>query len=88
MRRDPALAIFRLFGVPARLVVYQRVRRRPQTATTLAKEMSISRSAIVQHLSTLKAHGLVLATRTEGGVVYRARKGGLGPLADWLGRHE
>lgn len=87
MRRDPALALFRLLGVPTRLIVYQRVRRRPQTATMLAKEMSISRTAIVQHLSALKAHGLVFPTRAGGGVVYRAREGGLGSLAAWLDRY-
>ena len=84
MRRDPALKLFRIFGLPTRLVVFQRVARQPQTATQLAKEMSITRSAIVQHLTVLKTHGLVSVTSAG---LYSADRAGLAPLADWLVRY-
>ena len=87
MRRDPALNLFRLFGVPTRLVVFQRVARRPQTASELAKELPISRSAVVQHLTVLKEAGLVDVASDGRRRVYRAERTGLAPLAAWLSRH-
>lgn len=87
MRRDPALRLFRLFGVPTRLVVFQRVARHPQTASELAREMSIGRSAIVQHLTVLKAAGLVDVASDGRRRVYRAAPGGLAPLGAWLVRY-
>ena len=38
MRGHPAIPIFKALGVPLRLVVFQRVARRPSTASELAKE--------------------------------------------------
>jgi DNA-binding transcriptional ArsR family regulator len=87
MRRHPAIPLFRLFGVPQRVVIFQRLARRPQTASQLAKELPISRPAVVQHLSALKAHGLV-DSRSEGrSRIYRTTPLGLAPLAEWLTRH-
>jgi DNA-binding transcriptional ArsR family regulator len=87
VRRDPALKLFRIFGLPTRLVVFQRVARHPQTATQLAKEMSIGRSAIVQHLTVLKAAGLVTVASAGRNRIYSADRAGLAPLADWLARY-
>lgn len=87
MRRDPALKLFRLFGVPTRLVVFQRVARRPQTASELAKELSITRSAVVQHLTILKEAGLVDVASEGRRRVYRSSPTGLAPFAAWLTRY-
>ena len=84
MRRDPALKLFRLFGVVNRLVVFQRIARRSQTASELAKELPFTRSAIVQHLGALKEAGLVEAVSEGRRRVYRATPEGLAPFADWL----
>lgn len=81
------MKLFRLFGVPTRLVVFQRVSRRPQTASELAKEMSISRSAIVQHLTTLKEAGLVDVASEGRRRIYRAAPAALSPFAAWLTRY-
>lgn len=81
------MKLFRIFGLPTRLVVFQRVARQPQTATQLAKEMSITRSAIVQHLTVLKTHGLVTVTSDGRNRVYSADRAGLAPIADWLSRY-
>jgi len=87
MRRHPAIPIFKALGVPLRLVVFQRVSRKPSTAGELARELPIGRAAVVQHLGVLKALGLVDA-RTEGrNRIYRAVKSGLGPLRAWLETH-
>ena len=87
MRRDPALKLFHLFGVPTRLVVFQRVARRPQTASELAKELPISRSGVVQHLTALKTAGLVEVASDGRRRIYRADPAGLAPLAAWLSRY-
>jgi DNA-binding transcriptional ArsR family regulator len=88
MQRHSALPIFKLFGVPLRLIVFQRVARRPSTAGELAKELPITRPAVVQHLSLLKRHGLVEAVTEGRRRVYRAARGGLAPLRDWLMENE
>jgi DNA-binding transcriptional ArsR family regulator len=84
MRRHPAIPIFKAFGVPLRLVVFQRVARRPSTASELAKELPIGRAAVVQHLTVLKKLGLVDATTEGRNRIYRKTQSGLAPLAEWL----
>ena len=84
MRRHPAIPVFKAFGVPLRLVVFQRVARQPSTASELAKELPIGRAAVVQHLTVLKKLGLVDATTEGRNRIYRTTKGGLAPLAEWL----
>lgn len=84
MRKHPVLPLFRILGVPLRVVVFQRVARQPSTATELARELPITRAAVVQHLTVLKSHGLVDATTDGRRRVYRATPLGLKPLRDWL----
>ena len=87
MRQDPALKLFRLFGVTTRLIVFQRVARRPQTASDIAMQMPISRSAVVQHLTVLKAAGLV-DVRSEGRRrIYSSVASGITPLERWVYRY-
>jgi DNA-binding transcriptional ArsR family regulator len=88
VRRHPAIPLFQVFGVPLRLVIFQRLARHPQTATELAKELPIGRPAVVQHLSVLKAHGLVDATTDGKRRVYRTCPTALAPLAAWLRTHK
>jgi len=88
MRRHPAIPIFKLFGVPLRLIVFQRVARRPATASELAKQLPISRPAVVQHLTVLKQHGLVEQTADGRRRIYRAARDGLAPLREWLAAYD
>jgi DNA-binding transcriptional ArsR family regulator len=84
MRKHPALPLFQILGVPVRVVVFQRVARKPSTATELARELPIGRSAVVQHLTVLRTHGLVDATQDGRRQVYRITPAGLAPLRTWL----
>jgi predicted transcriptional regulator len=84
LARHPALTLFRLFGEPRRVVIFQRLTRQPSTASELARELPISRTAIVQHLTLLKAHGLVDATTEGRERVYRTCPRALAPLKTWL----
>ncbi len=88
MRKHPALPLFRIFGVPLRVVIFQRLARRPSTASELAHALPITRTAVVQHLTVLRRHGLVDAAVDGRRRVYRTMPSGLSPLRDWLSRHE
>jgi DNA-binding transcriptional ArsR family regulator len=87
MRHHPAIPLFKAFGAPLRLVVFQRVARRPSTASELAKELPITRAAVVQHLTALKKLGLVDASTEGRNRIYRSTPVGLAPLANWLERY-
>ena len=78
------LRLFALFGLPIRVVIFQRLARAPGTAGELARTLPISRTAIVQHLKLLEAAGLVDASAQGRRRVYGVRPEGLAPLARWV----
>jgi predicted transcriptional regulator len=81
------LRLFALFGLPIRVVIFQRLARAPSTAGELARGLPISRTAIVQHLKLLEAAGLIAASVHGRRRVYGVRAGGLAPLARWITRY-
>ena len=81
------LQLFALFGLPIRVVIFQRLARAPGTAGELARHLPVSRTAIVQHLKLLQAAGLVEARADGRRRVYRVRGKGLVPLSQWLARY-
>jgi DNA-binding transcriptional ArsR family regulator len=83
-----ALLVFRLFGHPLRLIVFQSLGRSPMTAGELAGGLPIKRSAVVQHLKLLQAAGLVEASADGRKRVYRVQSKALVPLAHWLKQQE
>lgn len=82
-----AVAVFRLFGHPLRVIIFQRLARTPMTAGELARGLPIGRSAVVQHLKLLQAAHLVAASAHGRRRIYQIRARGLAPLADWLRHH-
>jgi DNA-binding transcriptional ArsR family regulator len=78
------LQLFALFGLPIRVIIFQRLARAPGTAGELARHLPVSRTAIVQHLKLLEAAGLVEARADGRRRVYRVRPAGLAPLAQWV----
>jgi DNA-binding transcriptional ArsR family regulator len=81
------LRVFGLFGHPTRVVIFQRLARVPMSAGELAKELPVSRTAVVQHLKLLEADGLVAASSLGRRRIYRIELAGLAPLEAWLLRH-
>ena len=81
------LRTFALFGHPLRVVIFQRLARRPQSAGELAQELPVSRTAVVQHLKRLEADGLVRSARAGKRQVYAIDPNGLAPLARWVADH-
>src|SRR5580658_720496 len=71
---------------PTRREIYERVAERPRAVGELARLLPVSRPAVSQHLSVLKAAGLV-RERAEGTRrIYHIDPHGLGPLRAWLDR--
>jgi DNA-binding transcriptional ArsR family regulator len=81
------LKIFSLFGRPIRVVIFQRLARQPSTASELARQLPVSRVAVVQHIKLLERAGLVVGSREGKGRVYHIRPQGLEVLARWLANH-
>jgi DNA-binding transcriptional ArsR family regulator len=83
---DPRLdAVFGALSDPTRRHVMERlVDDGPVTATDLARDLPISRQAVVKHLQALDAAGLVDAERVGREVRFAARPDTLEGAADWM----
>jgi len=84
MRRRPHAELLELFSSPIRLIIFDRLGRKPRSAGELARELPVSRSAVVQHLTALKAAGLVTVLSEGRKRVYSVRSAGLAPLKEWI----
>jgi DNA-binding transcriptional ArsR family regulator len=77
-----------LFGALAdstrRHVIERIVESGPATATDLARELPISRQAVVKHLQALDAAGLVDAERIGREVRFTARADSLDAAVGWM----
>jgi DNA-binding transcriptional ArsR family regulator len=78
------LRLFGLFGLPIRVIIFQRLAREPATAGELARRLPVSRTAVVQHLKLLEAARVLAATSEGRRRVYHVRRRGLEPLIRWL----
>jgi DNA-binding transcriptional ArsR family regulator len=79
--------VFRALGDPTRRAVYERLTGGERSVTELKQGLPISQPAVSQHLSALKAAGLVAERRDGRRTYYRIAPEGLTPLIDWLGRY-
>jgi DNA-binding transcriptional ArsR family regulator len=78
------LKCFALFAEPIRVVIFQRLARAPSSASDLARELPVSRVAVVQHVKRLEAAGLVRGSRHGRHRIYRIEPQGLAPLSGWI----
>lgn len=69
---------------PRRRAILELVRERELAAGQIAERFEVSRPAISQHLSVLRAAGLVHERREGTRRLYRARAEGLGDLRAFL----
>jgi DNA-binding transcriptional ArsR family regulator len=56
----------------------------PTTATALARDLPISRQAVVKHLQVLDAAGLVESVKVGREVRFRANTAPLGEVSTWI----
>jgi DNA-binding transcriptional ArsR family regulator len=77
--------VFSALADPTRRAMFRRlVEDGPETATSLAADLPISRQAVVKHLQALGGAGLVTATRHGREVRYEAEPERLRSAVDWL----
>ena len=77
--------VFAALADPTRRQVLQLVAEiGPASATSLKRELPVSRQAIVKHLVVLKSAGLVAGERRGQEVRYSLVPEPLGAAADWL----
>src|SRR5437764_14375889 len=85
MIADASDTIFAALADPTRRHVLRLVAEKgPASATTLERELPVSRQAIVKHLVILKAAGLVSGERRGQEVRYTLVPEPLGDAAAWL----
>ena len=84
---SPEAALFRTLADPTRRAVFERLGEGEMTVSDLRSGFSVSQPAISQHLSALKAAGLVSERRAGRNAYYRLRPEGLAPLAGWVDRY-
>jgi DNA-binding transcriptional ArsR family regulator len=78
--------VFAALGDDTRWAILTRLGQAPASASALARELPISRQAIVKHLELLSAAGLVESERVGRELVYRALGGRLSDVARELER--
>jgi DNA-binding transcriptional ArsR family regulator len=78
------LRCFSLFAEPIRVIIFQRLARRPSSASDLARELPVSRVAVVQHLKRLESAGMVRGSRQGRRRIYCIEPAGLAPLSAWI----
>lgn len=83
----PEADLFRTLADPTRRAVFERLGGGEMTVSQLHSGFSVSQPAISQHLSALKAAGLVTERRAGRNAFYRLRPEGLAPLAGWIDRY-
>lgn len=76
--------IFQALADPSRRAIFESLTRGEAAVKELTARFAISQPAVSQHLTVLKAAGLIQGRR-EGRIVrYRVEPRGLQPLIDWL----
>lgn len=86
MTSETLTPVFAALGDDTRWAILVRLGRAPASASALARELPISRQAIVKHLELLDAAGLVESERMGRELVYRALGGRLSDVARELER--
>jgi DNA-binding transcriptional ArsR family regulator len=86
MSASAPTAVFAALADDTRWGILTRLGEAPASASALARELPVSRQAIVKHLEVLRAAGLVEAQTRGRELVHRALGGRLSSLARDLDR--
>jgi DNA-binding transcriptional ArsR family regulator len=76
--------VFRALADPTRRAVFERLSRQEMNVSELTAGFRVSQPAISQHLSVLRAAGLIEERREGRNAYYRSDPRGLTTLADWV----
>lgn len=81
---DPAGAVFGALADPTRRLLLSELAHHSSTATDLARELPISRQAVVKHLAALSGAGLLERERAGRDVRYRLTPAPLTEAMVWM----
>ena len=73
-------------GDPTRRQIFELVAERPRSVAEITREMTVSQSAVSQHLKVWRESQLVCAEPRGASNIYRIDPAGLGPMRAWLDR--
>lgn len=73
-------------GDPTRRRIFELVGSRPRTVAEITRELTVSQSAVSQHLKVLRESSLVRAEPKGASNVYHIDPAGLGQMRAWLDR--
>jgi DNA-binding transcriptional ArsR family regulator len=76
-------AVFEALGDRTRRAILERLRAGPLPVVEIARDLSVGRPAVSQHLKVLKDAGLVVDEAVGTRRVYRVNPDGLEPLQDY-----
>jgi DNA-binding transcriptional ArsR family regulator len=79
--------LLQVIAAPQRLRILELVWDRELAAGDIAAQFEVSWSAVSQHLSVLKAAGVVVERRVGRSRLYRADQAALGPLRTVVEQH-
>ena len=73
-------------GDPTRRRIFELVGARPRTVVEITRELTVSQSAVSQHLKVLRQSRLVRAEPKGASNIYHIDPAGLGQMRAWLDR--
>jgi DNA-binding transcriptional ArsR family regulator len=73
-------------GDPTRRAIFEMIADRPRSVAEITREVSVSQSAVSQHLKVLRGARLVRAEPKGASNVYHIDPHGLGQMRAWLDR--
>ncbi|WP_034299255.1 helix-turn-helix transcriptional regulator [Herbaspirillum sp. RV1423] len=79
--------IFKALADPTRRMIFDRLAGGSRNASALREGMTISQSAMSQHLAVLREAGLVSEERQGRFVHYEVSPAGIAAIAGWLGKY-
>jgi DNA-binding transcriptional ArsR family regulator len=79
-----AIRALSALGDPSRRAIFERIGAKPSAVNEIAAGMTVSRSAVSQHLRVLKEAGLVSETAIGTRRIYRLDPRGIAAVRDWL----
>ena len=71
-------------GDPTRRRIFELVGTRPRTVVEITRELTVSQSAVSQHLKVLRDGGLVVSRPEGTRRIYRLNPQGVAALRTWL----
>ncbi len=74
-------------GDPTRRAIFELVGERPRSVAEITRKMTVSQSAVSQHLKVLRESRLVRAEPRGASNVYHIDPRGLGQMRSWLDRY-